>query len=255
MAAAKQASAAAPVPFPDRPAVPTVVIACGGTQETTIRELLGPVARGWSIFLLEGSGGYTDSLCTLVRVLQDDSLPLATRLMLRRSIDPGTLEIVERGRLIVVERGQVVDTFSQSLRYTLRGDETLKLAWEKHACWTHLANSNRNVYRGMLIFLIVLGILATGLSVFQTVVQVIWPSDSNNDATTSVGRMYQAFNLTLIFLPLMIQLLQAVFNRLNAGSKWAACRWAAESCQREIFLCRVQAKTIAPLRYGQLRGV
>lgn len=228
---------------PLRSGVPVAVVAAGGSNELRF-ELIVCALRQWSVFLIEGSGGYTDYLISVLKHIRDPAVSPELKALSLSKLDPTTFEIVDIGRLYVVERGQIVDTLSQSLVFSLKGDDTLRCAWSKYASWHDAGESYRNIYVVLLYVLVLLGVFSTGLSVFQTVMQVVWVNETKGADNTSstVGRIFSALNLVVIFLPLLIQLVQSVFNKISAGPKWAAFTWAAENCLREIYLARVQAK-------------
>ncbi|CUG85892.1 transmembrane protein, putative [Bodo saltans] len=228
-----------------RKAIPVTVIAFGGVNEKTCNalkmQLYVASLRQWPIFLVEGSGGLTDDIVKILRTLRDPSVSQERQETLRHKLDSQTFEIINNGKLFVVGKGQIVDAFSSSLKFSIRGDSTLLHAWKEYGAWNGAGEEYRFIYESLLLLLVTLGVFSTGLSVFQTVMQVVWVNETkDNSNATVVGRVYSGLNLVVIFLPLLIQLMQSVFNKINSGPKWAALSWAAENCLREIYLARVQ---------------
>jgi hypothetical protein len=228
-----------------RKAIPVTVVAFGGVSEKSCEalkmQLYVASLRQWPIFLVEGSGGITDGIVKISKLLKDPSVSQDLQEALRHKLDAQTFEIVNNGKIFVVVKGQIVDAFSSSLKYSIRGDSTLLHAWKEYGAWNGAGEKYRSIYEWLLLLLVTLGVFSTGLSVFQTVMQVVWVNETkDNSNSTAVGRVYSALNLVVIFLPLLIQLMQSVFNKINSGPKWAALSWAAESCLREIYLARVQ---------------
>eukprot|EP00760_Papus_ankaliazontas_P020466 PhM_4_TR18439/c0_g1_i2/m.20196 len=224
---------------PDRPSVPVVVALFGGDVVTAKYELTLAVEKEWPIFVFDGSGGYADFLAACLRKA-DASLDDNTRYTsFVSTLDPITAEILHKGTCLLVKKADVVDSVTQAIECSLYGDETLRQAWARYALWTSNMRKFRRIFNTQMFAILTIGILATGISIFQTFVQLTFPEDTKSASdASSMASLYTALNVIVIFLPILMQLMQTISNRMNAGAKFVTLRWASEKIAREIYTYR-----------------
>jgi hypothetical protein len=221
----------------------------GGEEDLCSRELLHAVQRKWPIFILEGSKGYADHLCSLLRRIENmhpnsgvDEIRASTA-----SAAPEVAEILTQGDITVVAAGSPVKEFQQAVLFNLRGDETLRQAWSHYAQWQH--NEELYIYqtRALQVVILLLGILTMSLTIIQSFLQLLYPNVLDDNAILSGGehgvRVFMlANNLALIVLPILTSLFQAVLFKSDPASKYVTLRRCSQLMLREIFMYRTQTR-------------
>ncbi|CUG91866.1 transmembrane protein, putative [Bodo saltans] len=221
----------------------------GGDEHLCSRELLHAVQRKWPIFILEGSKGYADHLCRLLRRIENmhpnsgvDEIRASTA-----SAAPEVAEILTQGDITVVSAGSSVKEFQQAVLFNLRGDETLRQAWSHYAQWQHNEELYIKQTRSLQVVILLLGILTMSLTIIQSFLQLLYPNVLDDNAVLSGGehgvRIFMlANNLALIVLPILTSLFQAVLFKSDPASKYVTLRRCSQLMLREIFMYRTQTR-------------
>eukprot|EP01065_Artemidia_motanka_P038478 TRINITY_DN47331_c0_g1_i1.p1 TRINITY_DN47331_c0_g1~~TRINITY_DN47331_c0_g1_i1.p1 ORF type:complete len:2477 (+),score=908.43 TRINITY_DN47331_c0_g1_i1:64-7494(+) len=246
-----------PLPPPRQPCrVCTVLF--GGNKDTTKYDLIHSVRRRWPILVVEGTGGYADVISERIRNVEliSDGAPTADDYKRSLSeVDALTAQIICDGDLRIIAKGTLPEAFSREVQRAITGDETLNRAWEKYAAWNEQANTFQKQYMWFMLVILILGILATTLSITQTLLQLQYPDQTvNTPANTSnswfsttdrpVAIVYGSINIAVIVLPIAIQLVQHIANNVaNAGPKWVSLRSAAERTLTEIYMYRTRTRS------------
>eukprot|EP00756_Hemistasia_phaeocysticola_P025293 Hpha_TRINITY_DN15997_c9_g1::TRINITY_DN15997_c9_g1_i2::g.70302::m.70302 len=245
-----------PLPPPRMPLRVTTVL-IGGNKETTKFDLIHSVRKRWPILILEGTGGYADLLCDKIKSVEltSDGIPTADDFKsILASTDALTAEIIIEGELHVISKGTQPEAFGRELQRALQGDETLARAWEKYAAWNQQGSRFEKYYMNFMVTILMLGICATALSIFQTYLMLRYPTQTIkipgnesaswfSDSGRPVAVTYGICNISIIVLPVAVQLVQSIANKYNSGAKWVSLRSAAESTLTEIYMYRTQTRS------------
>ena len=140
--------------------------------------------------------------------------------------------------------------FTRLLERALSGDEILYRAWESYAAWNSLSVSNENRYRNLMLSILVLGIMATAISILQTFLQLQFQDSTDGQNTNGtrkwaggetnnvVAQIYASLSIVVVVLPITISLMQSITNKINAGAKWVSLKSASEGLLSEIYMYR-----------------
>eukprot|EP01061_Rhynchopus_euleeides_P046855 TRINITY_DN909_c0_g5_i1.p1 TRINITY_DN909_c0_g5~~TRINITY_DN909_c0_g5_i1.p1 ORF type:complete len:1925 (+),score=515.08 TRINITY_DN909_c0_g5_i1:120-5894(+) len=241
---------------PPRSPVPCCALLIGGDPTFAPMELMQSVTRRDPVIVVQGSKGYADMLCDIIDAVQDYN-PNAGRDDFQKFLntaDALTEQIIMTyvtGKLIVIKKGTKVEEFQRQVHSCLRGDEALKKAWMKYAQWSINVAQQQSVYtifNGMILFL---SICATLTTVVMTFTRLMWQIEgraypevwNQRDPTASeMGHYSLYFLLTwaTIGFPILLALVQAVYNKVNPSSKLVALRVAAEDVLRQIYMYRTR---------------
>lgn len=135
--------------------VPMVTVLVNGGK-ISCEEILRSVRLGSSIIVVEGSGRLADQIAELYR-----NPPEFIE-------DPMLAEIIEEGDIHLFSITGKVAELERLIYRHLRGDTSLKLAWEQFALYDHNATCHQQGFRRIQMAIIMLGVLGTALALFQT---------------------------------------------------------------------------------------
>ncbi len=236
------------------PNIPVLTVLVNG-GDLACEEILRSVRLGWPIIVVAGSGRLADEIAQLHEEMPD-FIP-----------DPRLAEIISDGRLFVFPVEARVEELERMIRRLLRGDSTLRLAWERFAIYDDNANRHQRSFKSMQFNILLLGVLGTLLALLQTSIETMllvvddeaaWQMalqrsnlpDCWMEAMRGIFSQARFFfnQLTfvmaylIILIPIMMTAMLAAANRFNAGSKWLLLRGSAEAVKREIFRYRARAE-------------
>jgi SMODS and SLOG-associating 2TM effector domain 1/Protein of unknown function (DUF4231) len=125
----------------------------------------------------------------------------------------------------------------------MRGDTTLKLAWERFALYDMNASRHQASFRILQGWILVLGVLGTALALTHTTLKQTVP-----DGHVGLNLLHVA----IVIVPITMAILVAAANRFNAGNKWVVLRASAEAVKQEIFRYRTRAASYIDPHMAQL---
>ena len=241
---------------PPRPPVPCCALLIGGHHTLAPMELMQSVTRRDSVVVVQGSKGYADSLCDIIDAVHDynPNAGLDDFQTFLGTADALTEQIVMTyltGKLIVVKKGTKVEEFQRRLHSCLRGDEALVKAWAKYAQWNVNVEQQRRVYLVFNYLILLLSICATLVTVVMTFTRLMWQIkgrpypevwNSRDPTPDETGHFMLYFGLTwaTIGFPILLALVQAVYNKVNPSSKLVSLRVATEDVLRQIYMYRTR---------------
>ena len=217
-----------------------LMVVIGGGAEVPA-EVLQAVRRRWPVLLVQGSGGAADALAAqwAARKAEGD--------------DPTVAEILADGKLDCIALGDDVGVAVQTMvRRVLRdagGDSVLRQAWRRFAAIDAAAIRQQSDFTRMQTWVLVLGVLAVLLAVFQSLLTLPPPEFQSfaglhlpEDVRAVLRRLLGA---ALIVVPIGTSVLIAISNRLKPGKRFVLLRSAAEAIKREIYRYRLSAEGYA----------
>jgi hypothetical protein len=187
---------------------PVVTVLAGGGRVAK-SEAHEAVARGWPLFLIEGTGGAADEIAALSRA---DGGSIGDR-ELRRIVTDGDVRCVAD-----VEPGRL----ARSLLWELQDEQSLKDAWVLFATYDALSGRLRRSFERFQGSILLLGILATLLALIHD----------------AVGGA--VLHWTVVAAPILVSALIALANRRASGKRWVLLRAAAEAIKTEIYRYRTR---------------
>jgi len=203
-----------------------------GGDDTTKKQVLQTVRRGWPVIALKGSGGVTDQIVKL-----DQQRPQFIS-------DPDLAEIIIDGKIYAPQTSGSIGAFQRLLEQLLRSydantrESTLEIVWQRFAQYDLNANRQQKEFNRRQILIIALGIIATFLALVQATI--------NNSGLQNSNAAYQMtgqiLHVVLLLIPISITALIAAANRFSAGNKWILLRASAESLKKEIYRYRTRAE-------------
>ncbi len=197
-------------------------------------EVLRSVRQRWPIIVVQGSGRLADDIATL---WQDKPSFIP---------DPGLAEIIADGVIHLFPLDGAVAALEDLITRQLRGDTTLKLAWERFALYDTNAIRQQTSFRTLQWWILALGVLGTLLVLTQTTLQPY---------AASAGEAQWGMRLlhwVIVLVPITMAILVAAANRFNAGNKWVVLRASAEAIKQEIFRYRTRAASSIDPQMAQL---
>ncbi|HEX3317548.1 MAG TPA: DUF4231 domain-containing protein [Solirubrobacteraceae bacterium] len=201
---------------------PVVVVIAGGGAVAGA-EALEAAARGWPLFVIEGTGGTADEIAAA----------LPTRRARRRRADAllgdGIRKIVTDGDVRPFAGSEPVQ-LARRLAWELQDEPLLKDAWRTFATYDGLAAGLRTTFGRFQASILVLGILATLLALLDN----------------AIGA--PALHWTVVAAPILVSVVIALANRRAAGKRWVLLRAAAESIKGEIYRYRTRTGPYADRR-------
>ena len=211
-------------------ALPVVMVVAGGgaVAQTEVSEA---VRRGWPVFIIEGTGGTSDTVAKVWRKHREPRASGATRLLPRRLIQrsPEFSSITDANLREIVRDGDVrrfadddAAQLARSLAWELQDDPVLKDAWRTFATYDGLATRMRNTFERFQGAILGLGVLATFLALLHQ----------------SLGGA--ALHWAVVAAPILASVLIAVANRRATGKRWVLLRGAAEAIKVEIYRYRTR---------------
>lgn len=192
----------------------TMVVAGGGPQ--TFTEVLHAVRRRWPLLLVEGTGGITDQLVSLLQTSPS------------QTADPVVAEIIRDGELNVVPLHDSPDVLAAHLQRNARADATLCSAWEAFAVLDLNAGQQQRTFRRVQASILGLGFLGALLAVVKSILPDPHP-------------LNQLLYSTVLVIPIVVSVAIATANRFKPGDKWLLMRAAAEAIKREIWRYRTRS--------------
>ncbi|KAJ9458118.1 Transient receptor potential cation channel trpm [Diplonema papillatum] len=240
-------------------------ILMGGTH-TAVEEVQQAAEAGWPILVLEGSGGYADTICKTIKRVEEvaGSQSLDDYRNCLGTVSPRTSSVINSGCVTIVRKGTSTEEFHKIIEQSATYDQTLYNAWAKYATWEENSQYCRALFIQLQILVLALGIMAIGLSIFQTFLQLQYPGETGINKTGAhsahssiIGQIYTWIGLVVVILPVGLSLVEAIENKLNAGGRWVALRAASETLLREIYLYRTQtlAYSNAAVRASQEKAM
>src|SRR5262249_35077312 len=123
-------------------------------------EVLRSVRQGWPIIVVQGSGRLADDITTL---WQDKPSFIP---------DPVLAEVIADGTIHLFPWDDAVAALEDLITRQLRGDTTLKLAWERFALYDANAIRQQISFRTLQWCILALGVLGTLLVLAQKTLQL-----------------------------------------------------------------------------------
>jgi hypothetical protein len=187
---------------------PVVMVLAGGGR-VAMSEAHEAVARGWPLFLIEGTGGAAEEIAAASRAdggrIED--------LELRRIVTDGDLRCVADAE---------PQRLARSLSWELQDEQSLKDAWVLFATYDALSGQLRRSFERFQGSILLLGILATLLALVHD----------------AVGGA--VLHWSVVAAPILVSALIALANRRAAGKRWVVLRAAAEAIKTEIYRYRTR---------------
>ena len=228
-------------------------ILVGGDPSKSVLECMQAVEEDRPVLVFEGSGGYADLICNMIRRVEEvvKSPSIDDYRNCLGAVSPRTSSVVSSGCVTIVRQGTSTELVQRMIEKALSYDETLHNAWLKYALWDYNAQYCRKVFLYLQMLVLALGILTITLSIFQTFLQLRHPQSTGvtkAGATTQhtndiIGHLYTWTGLVVVILPVGLSLVEAIETKLNPGGRWVALRSASESLLREIFMYRTQVRS------------
>jgi SLOG in TRPM, prokaryote len=161
-------------------------------------EVLRSVRQGWPIIVVQGSGRLADAIATL---WQDKPSFIP---------DPVLAEMSADGALHLFPLDGAVAALEDLITRQLRGDTTLKLAWERFALYDTNALRQHTSFRRLQGWLLALGVLGTLLVLTQTSL----PPEAAAAGEGQWGR--HLLHGIIVLVPIAMAILVAAANRFRS---------------------------------------
>jgi hypothetical protein len=178
-------------------------------------EVLQSVRHGWAIIVVQDSGRLADEIATLWQAKP----PFIA--------DPVLAEIIADGVIHLFPLDGEVAALEDLITRRVRGDNTLKLAWERFALYDANAGYQQASFRTLQWCILALGVLGTLLALTHTELK---PKISA-DPIGQIG--LRLLHAVIVIVPVTMAILVAAANRFNAGNKWVVLRASAEAIKKE----------------------
>ncbi|RKZ73075.1 MAG: hypothetical protein DRR19_31345, partial [Candidatus Parabeggiatoa sp. nov. 1] len=130
-----------------------LILANGGKESQA--EILQAVRLGWSIITLTGTGQLADEIADLSQN-PPDFIP-----------DPELAEIIADGHIVLFPVDGDIEELERLIFRQLRGDNTLKLAWQQFAIYDKNATQQQKWYHRLQLATIIFAVLGTALALLQ----------------------------------------------------------------------------------------
>lgn len=186
-------------------------------------EVLNSVRHHWPIIVIEGSGRLADDIARNWRAKQAPDG------------DAAMAEIIAEGNIQLFSVEGSPGELRQLIVRQLYGDHALRLAWERFARYDSNAQRQQKSFRGLMAWILWLGVLATVLVVIHKQLTTI-----SLPASITTRLILDSLKYVIIVVPISIAILVAVSNRFKTGKKWVLLRGSAEAIKREIFHYRTR---------------
>jgi len=187
---------------------PVVMVLAGG-GEGTRAELREGIARGWPLFVIEGTGGVADEVAGTLRGGH-------------RGESSGMLAELKGGDVRPVA-GNGPDGLARSLEWELHDEPALKDAWQLFATYDGLAGRLRIIHLRFQRWILLLGVVATAVALLY-------------DEVLGWG----ALHALAVATPVVASVLITLSTQRAAGERWVLLRAAAEATKSEIYRYRTQ---------------
>ena len=239
----------------ERPPARVVGVLVGGHVKSTRFDMLPYVRNRWPFLIIEGSGGYADMLASIITKIESRAGGVASKddyQALLSNYDSSTAQVLYEGNWVLIRKGTVPEVVTRMLSQAISGDEILTRAWESYAAWNQLARNNELLYRNLMLCILVCGMLATAISIFQTFLQLTFQNETDGEDesgqrkwagghNTIFAHLHSSLSIVVVVLPITISLLQSITNRINAGAKWVSLKSCAEGLLSEIYMYRTRS--------------
>lgn len=208
------------------------------------KEILHSVRLNMPIIIVQGSGRFADELAAC-----EQNPPEFIE-------DPLLSEIIDEGELYIFPLEGSLNEFERLVYRLLRGDSTLKSAWEQFAVYDLNAQRHQQQFERIQFSILFAGVLGTFLALVQTtwshgfpttdpgIIKALTENDLSKLLQQSAGGdlFSQVLRHFIMLIPIIVTALLAISNRFNAGNKWILLRGCAESLKSEIFRYRTQTE-------------
>jgi hypothetical protein len=200
-------------------------------------ELLQSVRQNWPVIVIEGSGRLADDVAALKK--QPSQIE-----------DPVLAEIVEEGDLRVFPITGALEDFERMLFSQSPNIKLLRDVWQRFATYDANAGRLQQAFRKIQFWILVLGLIAVFLAVFEKQGQALVSRQQVKALTEQPEpaertRPYQRIENALgwlrypiIVLPIFTAILLAYYNKFRPANKWILLRGSAEAIKREIYRYR-----------------
>jgi hypothetical protein len=183
-------------------------------------ELLQSVRRSWPVIVIEGSGRLADEVAALKK--QPSQIE-----------DPVLAEIVEEGDLRIFPITGALEDFEPMIFSQSPNIKLLRDAWQRFATYDANAGRLQKAFRNIQFWILVIGLIAVFLVVFQKQGQELFKPDNLKALTALAWLRYP-----IIIIPIVTAILLAYYNKFRPANKWILLRGSAEAIKREIYRYR-----------------
>ena len=200
-------------------------------------ELLQSVRRNWPVIVIEGSGRLADQ----VAALKEKPSQIE---------DPVLAEIVEEGDLRIFPISGALEDFERMLFSQSPNIKLLHDAWQRLATYDTNANRLQQAFRKIQFWILVLGLIAVFLAVFEkqglefvrrqqvkAVTEHSQPAESVEPYQTLENALGW-LRYPIMVIPIVTAILLAYYNKFRPANKWILLRGSAEAIKREIYRYR-----------------
>jgi hypothetical protein len=182
-------------------------------------ELLQSVRRSWPVIVIEGSGRLADEVAALKK--QPSQIE-----------DPVLAEIVEEGDLRIFPITGALEDFEPMIFSQSPNIKLLRDVWQRFATYDANANQLQQEFRKIQFWILVLGLIAVFLVVFQKQGQELVKHQQMLD--NALGWL----RYPIMVIPIVTAILLAYYNKFRPGNKWILLRGSAEAIKGEIYRYR-----------------
>jgi hypothetical protein len=133
---------------------PAILLLVNGSEESRA-EVLQAVRLGWPIITLTGTGQLADEIATLAQN-PPDFIP-----------DSDLAEIIADGQIIPFPVEGKIEELERLIHRQLRGDNTLKLAWQQFALYDKNATRQQHWFNRLRFATIIFAVIGTLLALLQ----------------------------------------------------------------------------------------
>lgn len=247
------------------------VLVGGEPQGMALNLALETIRRGWTLVVIEGSGGLADQMVDIKKRIRSRQRRTGRwwKLIYRlsrsnpvehlRDSNPRLYEVISDGRIMVVSK----DFDATQLRNLIKGifvsarKTILWTAWQRFAEYDQNSSRHRDEWRKLRNRPLYLGVLSTLLVLLHSTAtldparliegeqNLPWASIYTG-VITMLGNFIRnysgldlALRLAIIALPIIITYFLSLETRLKLGSKYLVLRGAAEAVKRGIYSFRV----------------
>lgn len=240
--------------------IPVITVLVNGGALSR-QEVLRAVRNGWPIIVVTGSGRLADEISDLAEN-PPEFIP-----------DEVLAEILAEGDIHLFPITGTAAGLERLIQRQLRGDGTLRLAWERFAQYDANATRHQQFFHNLQVVILVLGVVGTFLAIVQSNIEhMIMLASSLPLENNPVLQAYIAdskipaviletwyehvvqpnrwlfktlrdlLGYVIVLIPITAAILLAATNRFNSGTKWLLLRGSAEAIKREIFRYRANAE-------------
>ncbi|HEV2716986.1 MAG TPA: DUF4231 domain-containing protein [Terriglobales bacterium] len=182
-------------------------------------ELLQSVRRNWPVIVIEGSGRLADEVVALKKEPSQIE-------------DPTLAEIVEEGDLRIFPITGALEDFERMLFSQSPNIKLLRAVWQRFATYDTNAVRLQTAFNKIQRWMLVLGLIAVFLVVFQKQGQELVKHQRILD------NLLDWLRYPIIVIPILTAILLAYYNKFRPASKWILLRGSAEAIKREIYRYR-----------------